>query len=454
MVTEEGPERDGFEGRLERFNAWLGQLQEAHNELSQRLALGGHNANRLQDRRISRAAPSAGALVVWNATTKKYEPQAPATAVAHNILSATHGDSLAAAVVDGDVVIGNATPAWSRLAVSVPAANVRNVLGVDNGELRPSWKAMLDGTNPVTQAHSDSPSPGTSLIAAHRDHRHGMPAGGGGAVDSIEDADADTQIQAEESADEDVIRFDTAGFERVVIDATGHITFGGASRQFLLKPGLVALGANNYDGISLQPSSVNPTGNTRTLRGFNAQMTVNADGGSSGHKILGMRFLGGLGGGVLALNETVTASEVTACSLEPAAVLVNFSGTKTVDITTMRGLWILPALSYIFEPSAAGTIATYRGIDVDPPASDATHITDYTGIHVGDTADPTGNIYLLNVGPSTPYFRVLGNFTAAANRTPVYISEGATPTLRQLRTIDPGAGGVNFVGGELVCELV
>lgn len=92
---------------------------------------------------------------------------------AHNILSATHGDSLAASVVDGDVMIGNVTPAWSRLAVSIPAANVRNVLGIDNGEVRPSWKTALDGTNPADIAASASP--GTSLVFAHRDHVHDHP---------------------------------------------------------------------------------------------------------------------------------------------------------------------------------------------------------------------------------------------------------------------------------------
>ena len=35
---------------------------------------------------------------------------------AHNLLSATHGDTLAGTVVRGDVMIGNATPKWSRLA--------------------------------------------------------------------------------------------------------------------------------------------------------------------------------------------------------------------------------------------------------------------------------------------------------------------------------------------------
>jgi hypothetical protein len=101
---------------------------------------------------------------------------AAASAVAHTILSATHTDSLAASVVDGDTIIGNVTPAWSRLAISIPAANVRNVLGIDNGEVRPSWKTALDSTAPSTSAVGDAASSGTSLVFSHRDHIHGREA--------------------------------------------------------------------------------------------------------------------------------------------------------------------------------------------------------------------------------------------------------------------------------------
>lgn len=38
------------------------------------------------------------------------------------------------------------------------------------------------------------------------------------------DADSDTKIQVEESADEDILRFDTAGSERMTIGATGDVT--------------------------------------------------------------------------------------------------------------------------------------------------------------------------------------------------------------------------------------
>lgn len=43
-------------------------------------------------------------------------------------------------------------------------------------------------------------------------------------LNQIKDADNDTKIQAEESSDEDILRFDTAGSERMTIGATGDVT--------------------------------------------------------------------------------------------------------------------------------------------------------------------------------------------------------------------------------------
>ena len=45
-------------------------------------------------------------------------------------------------------------------------------------------------------------------------------------VDVIADADADTKVQVESSADEDKIRFSTAGTERVIVDNTGFVGIG------------------------------------------------------------------------------------------------------------------------------------------------------------------------------------------------------------------------------------
>lgn len=49
---------------------------------------------------------------------------------------------------------------------------------------------------------------------------------------SITDADSDTKIQVEESADEDKIRFDTAGTERMIIDETGNVGIGISTPEF------------------------------------------------------------------------------------------------------------------------------------------------------------------------------------------------------------------------------
>lgn len=68
----------------------------------------------------------------------------------HNVLSATHGDSTAAAVVLGDVIVGLAGPTWQRYGLVVPAAPTINFFGVANGETVPTWKSA--SSNPGAAA--------------------------------------------------------------------------------------------------------------------------------------------------------------------------------------------------------------------------------------------------------------------------------------------------------------
>ena len=46
----------------------------------------------------------------------------------------------------------------------------------------------------------------------------------------VQDADLDTKIQVEESADEDIIRFDTAGTERMTVGANGDVNVNASAR--------------------------------------------------------------------------------------------------------------------------------------------------------------------------------------------------------------------------------
>ena len=51
----------------------------------------------------------------------------------------------------------------------------------------------------------------------------------GAGISDLQDADGDTRVQLEESADEDKIRFDTAGTERMIISGDGNVGIGTSS---------------------------------------------------------------------------------------------------------------------------------------------------------------------------------------------------------------------------------
>lgn len=56
---------------------------------------------------------------------------------------------------------------------TAPAAGVRNVVAIDNGETAYKNTALVDNTNPAALGVA---APGTSLLAARRDHVHAMPS--------------------------------------------------------------------------------------------------------------------------------------------------------------------------------------------------------------------------------------------------------------------------------------
>ena len=102
--------------------------------------------------------------------------EVPAAPTAHDLLAASHGDCDVDTVTAGDLIIGNDTPKWAELAISVPAAGLINHLGVANGETTPSWKALFDATVPTVIGVSDVGAVGTAVVAARRDHQHESPA--------------------------------------------------------------------------------------------------------------------------------------------------------------------------------------------------------------------------------------------------------------------------------------
>jgi len=76
---------------------------------------------------------------------------APGGGTSHAILSATHTDSLAAAVVLGDLIHGNGTPAWARLVGNITTTKqFLNQTGTGAISALPVWSALVDADVPDT----------------------------------------------------------------------------------------------------------------------------------------------------------------------------------------------------------------------------------------------------------------------------------------------------------------
>lgn len=87
----------------------------------------------------------------------------PSTVAGHNLLSSTHGDTLAATVVRGDLIVGNTTPAWSRIAKGAAGT----FFGMGSAGTDPAWINAVSGLTSTAAGSGTLGStalPFTSLI--------------------------------------------------------------------------------------------------------------------------------------------------------------------------------------------------------------------------------------------------------------------------------------------------
>ncbi len=110
-----------------------------------------------------------------------------------------------------------------------------------------------------------------------------------GAASSMVDADGDTKIQVEESSDEDKIRFDTAGSERMIIDASGNVGIGTSTNlvnklsvngnQVLLANGeLKFADASNFQVATIKNSGGASTSQLNFLTSSSERMRIDSSG--------------------------------------------------------------------------------------------------------------------------------------------------------------------------------
>ena len=133
----------------------------------------------------------------------------------------------------------------TTLTLSVAPVHENNVQVYFDGVYQSKSNYSISGT---TLTFSTAPPSGVAVEAITATTTSSTTA------NLLLDADSDTKIQVEESSDEDKIRFDTGGTERMIIDSTG-VGIGTNSPNAVLttdpESGNFSSTYNNYDGVGL-----------------------------------------------------------------------------------------------------------------------------------------------------------------------------------------------------------
>ena len=250
---------------------------------------------------------------------------------------------------------------------------------------------------------------------------------------------------------------DSGGNTRLTLaTATPHVTLSGdtqlngqvgvnwapsATTQFLA----YATGSKtgNYIIAEFSSNSLTFDANNLTLTALSGTPIATVSSGITGANLNALNFsfgvTGGAGGG--------TATTVRGIDVRYSLSL--WSGA----LTLLSGLYLAQA-----QLSGTGTVGTATGIHLVSWGND-TQVTDAYGVRIGNVTLNTGFKRLLEVETATaaaPALRVVGGSAGpGANATHVYMAEGATPTLRQIKTrVWDATAGHGFTNGDLVCILV
>lgn len=260
--------------------------------------------------------------------------------------------------------------------------------------------------------------------------------GGGGTPTLIEDADQDTKIQCEEGADEDKLRFDTAGTERMQIDDAGFVAIGGTPSPMF---GVRIQKTPTLDGSRsmldiISTSIPEAVADGAALVGVSGTAVIGNTDGYTSVKIRGLSFQAGfmhIPGGVASIAEA-TGVRV---QLYGGAV----SAAMTIDLA--RGFHVeVP----FFVGGCGKTFTTAVGFDLDDITAGLAACTDVYGIRIADFSVGT-NRHFLELG-DTPYLRLLapGSWDGVASETPLYLACDAGPALQQVTIGAADSGGAGF----------
>lgn len=377
-----------------------------------------------------------------------------ATLTDHGVLlgSGTAAVTPMAALTKGQLLIGQSAADPTALAIGTDT----HVLTLDSAQaLGVKWAAAAGGGAVATDAIWDAK--GDLAVATGADVAVRLPAGANHSVLQTLATEATGLIWR--TAPRLAAIADTGGTDRLTIATSApHVTVNGllsvagasGGVEYLITISPTVTGTTQWLGIQMAPD-ITLTGNNKTVRGVFGAPWVRAPAGSTGHTVQGFFFSGNVGA-----EGSATFANVLGIDVEMNVV------TYTPGTTTVQNLYGGRVGIVLGNYGGTGVVVnTGYGLYVRAPSvsvPDGLTLTNYYGLVIENTTLPATVNRLLEVGGvigTLPYLRVVGNFTAAANQTPIYISQGVTPTLRQLRTrVWDATAGHGFTNGDLVCILV
>jgi hypothetical protein len=247
----------------------------------------------------------------------------------------------------------------------------------------------------------------------------------------MQDADGDTQIQVEESSDEDKIRFDTAGTERMVIDSTG----------------IDVTGVITTDGLTTS-ADINFGDDDKAIFGAGSDLQIYHDGSNSYVSDTGTGNLILRGASQIRL-ENDSGTQMVSMDSGGAAKLYH-NGVKRLD-TTATGIDVtgtVDADKLSIDTGAINVTIDSGGIYNSLNTTGVTYVVSDTNAAAGLFAYGTAHA----TKPSTVEIKAGGSVRATIDSTG-NVGIGTVPTeLSANATTLNVKGGVTTKGGVLLLE--